>query len=336
MNCTYTRRLRMPRIVLGLLATILLSACAQVGLAPTSQPTEPTASLLPTGTATMVSTSTATTKPTITPTTLLPGQPALLGPEWIVLAQGDLYGTGVETAIGYNRSGMEPDRADLPPAYVGYDTILERLVVVERNADGQPFVRVLVSPNGVFADGQNIPTFVSGGPTFNTQGFALAHDDQSAPLRLVPLDTQGRPSATGFIIRSASAQGGFELAELMTPGVQPNWPGPAWQVAYEGDFNGDGLNEKVYVLPSTIVPDQATFDRPGYDTYDRVAQEAMIIQAQDGSLRILATLSLTEVRSEQMVLATLAGVSGRPAAFFIATPLDEATPLAAIPLDGDG
>ncbi|WP_129676476.1 hypothetical protein [Candidatus Chloroploca sp. Khr17] len=177
---------------------------------------------------------------------------------------------------------------------------------------------------------------MSGGPTFNTQGFALAHDDPSAPLRLVPLDTQGRPSAIGFIIRSASAQGGFELAELMTPGVQPNWPGPAWQVAYEGDFNGDGLNEKVYVLPSTIVPDRATFDRPGYDAYDRVAQEAMIIQAQDGSLRILATISPTEVRSERMVLATLAGVSGRRAAFFIATPLDEATPLAAIPLDGDG
>ncbi|WP_141508863.1 hypothetical protein [Candidatus Chloroploca asiatica] len=131
-------------------------------------------------------------------------------------------------------------------------------------------------------------------------------------------------------------QADIELVELTTPGVQPNWPGPAWQVAHEGDFNGDGLNEKVYVLPSTIVPDQATFDRPGYDAYSRVAQEAMIIQAQDGSLRILATLSLTEVRSEDLVLAPLGGVSGRPAAFFIATPLDEATPLAAIPLDGDG
>jgi hypothetical protein len=169
-----------------------------------------------------------------------------------------------------------------------------------------------------------------------TQGFALAHDHPSAPLRLVPLDTQGRPVATGFEIRPAPAHGGFELIALPTPGGQPGWPGPEWQVAHQGDFNGDGLNEQIYVLPSTVVPDQATFYRPAYRDYHRVAQEALIIQEQGGSRRILATLSPDEVRSERVVLATLAGASGRPAAFFLAAPLDGATPLAAIPLDDTG
>ncbi len=118
--------------------------------------------------------------------------------------------------------------------------------------------------------------------------------------------------------------------------VQPNWPGPEWQVAHQGDFNGDGLNEKIYILPSPIVPDEATFYRPGYEAYHWVATEALIIQEQDGVQRILATISPLEVRSEHMVLATLAGASRRPAAFFVAAPLDDTTPLATIPLDSAG
>jgi hypothetical protein len=339
MEYKHSFHLRMPLIVLGILAALLLSTCTQVVIQPTPQPGNGAPSIVPTMAPPDRATADPTTAPTSVPTTAptsVPGQPALLGAEWTILAQGDLYGTGVETAIGYSRSGMEPTRADLPPAYVGYATTLEQLVVVQRNSAGQPFVRVLVSPGGIFVDGQSSPAPVPGGPDARTQGFALAHDHQSAPLRLVPLDTQGRPVATGFEVRPAPARGGFELVALPTPGGQPSWPGPEWQLAHQGDFNGDGLNEQIYVLPSTVVPDEATFYRPAYRAYYWVVREALIIQAQGGGQRVLATLSPDEVRSERTVLATLAGASGRPAAFFLAAPLDSTTPLAAIPLDSAG
>lgn len=144
-------------------------------------------------------------------------QPPLLGPEWTVLAQGDLYGDGFETAIGYATSGMEPGQAQLPPEYVGYGLVVERLVIVQRNAEGNPWVRVLVAPAGVYLNGDPFPTFPPGGPNTLTQGFAVAMEQQAAPVRLVPLGTDGRAVETGFGVSYDAPMRAFLLNPLHTP-----------------------------------------------------------------------------------------------------------------------
>jgi hypothetical protein len=157
----------------------------------------------------------------------------LVGPEWTILAQGDLYGDGAETVVAYSRSGMEPAQAQLPPQYVGFGLVAERLVIVQRNANGQPWVRVLVSPGGVFLNGDNQnPVFPPGGPNSRTQGFAVALEHFAAPVRMVPLGTDGRPVETGFVARYEPGSRSFTLSELVLPGGPTETALVSGRVAY--------------------------------------------------------------------------------------------------------
>lgn len=270
-----------------------------------------------------------------------PGAPQpLVGPEWRILGQGDLYGTGVETVVAYRPASMGPAQAQLPPEYVGYGVVLEQLAIVQRNANGQPWIRVLVSPGGVFLNGDDRnPVFPPGGPNSRTVAFALAMEQQSAPQRLVPIDAQGKPVDQGFSISYNATTREFNLNLLSLPGQPAPWPGGEWVVAHQGDFSGDGLVEKVYVLPSTLVPD-SSFNTPVYAGYSWVAEAVMIAQEQDGNQRVLLTINLSEVRSESSILATLStpaqGPGAGPAGFLIAAPGEAGAPISVIPLNANG
>lgn len=235
-----------PRVLaLAMLAVALLGACASPTPQPVPSPAiEPTAgtttpggaatsvpTLQPSPAATVQATAVPMALPTalpVLPTALPTAQPTspaapqpLLGPEWVVLGQGDLYGTGVETVVAYRPSSFGITRAQLPPQYVGYGVVLDQLVIVERNALGQPYVRVLVTPGGVVLDGDNAnPRFPPGGPNGRTFGFALAMEHQSAPPRLVPVDQQGVAVEWGFSVRYDAGVRGFAL-ELLTPPSDP-------------------------------------------------------------------------------------------------------------------
>lgn len=281
----------------ALLGAVLLSGCAITARpAPTAQPTiQPTvqATNLPAtvapptiapGTAVPA---TPTLLPTLPPATAIPPttRPALaplLGPEWRVLGQGDLYGTGVETVVAYLPSSVVATPR-LQPPYVGYGVAAEQIVVVQRNPQGQPWVRLQISLNGLFFNGDNrTATTFPGVPDSRTSAFAIAMEHQSAPVRVVPIDRQGNAVAQGFAARWAN--GGMVVETLILPG-QPNpnpippepLLGPEWTIVAQGDLFGLGAETVVATRPAgmPVGPIQLL---PGYDGFTQVVGQFVVVQ----------------------------------------------------------
>lgn len=202
----------------ALLTALLLTGCAVTAQpSPTALPTLPTvqatnlpATVVPTtaapGTAvpprpTLPPRATAApptvAPPTAVPPTARPGLAPLLGPEWRVLGQGDLYGVGVETVVAYLPSSVVA-RPNLQPPYIGYGVAAEQIVVVQRNQQGQPWVRLQVSLNGLFFNGDNRSQVTQTGvPDSRTIAFAVHRCHRR--LHLQPADDRPAAAPAGHL-----------------------------------------------------------------------------------------------------------------------------------------
>lgn len=259
----------------------------------------------------------------------------LVGSEWTILASGDLYGNGIETVVAYMPSSV-PGGA-LPPEYVGFGLRAQQVIIVQRNPLGQPWVRVHVTSRAVFLNGNTTPLAPLGGPNDRTAALAIAFEHYGAPLRILPIDEQGRPAERGLGFAWNAATGAFDMHAL---GSTPDggWPGPGWQLATEGDFNGDGRLERVYYRPSSVVPDPAT-RTPIYAAYTLVVDQLVIAGMRPGNPVPLATVDRSTVRSDR-ILATLvtpeSTPANTPAAFLLAAPYNPNVLVAVIPINNAG
>ena len=337
-------------------STGLLSACGQsVASAP-----QPTAGTLPatiatglptaaagatavptaiaTGAPTAITAATAAPAPTARPAppTAVPPPAALLGPEWNVLASGDLYGDGSDTAIGYIGS----DLAVPPPpaAYSDFGVVATQLAIVQRNGAGQPWVRVHMTAGGTVLDGSTSPVMIEGGPNDRTLALRLSFPAANGILRILPVAPDGQPAASGVGFDYNGQTRNFDIHPLLAPGAggdDPNgWPGNGWQMVTMGDYNGDNVVEHVYYRPSSVLPDPS-FASPAYAAYTLVASEVMIAQGDASNNTVLAAINTNGVQSDSLLL-NLTNGAATPAAFMVAAPSENGLPVAVIPINANG
>ncbi len=352
--------------VAALLGALLLSGCAVTAQpSPTAQPTAqatslpatvapPTAAPGTAGPATPTPPAAATViaptavpptvvPPTVVPPTARPGLAPLLGPEWRILGQGDLYGSGVETVVAYLPSSVVATPR-LQPPYIGYGVAAEQIVVVQRNPQGQPWVRLQVSLNGLFFNGDNRnATTVPGVPDSRTVAFAIGMEQQSAPIRLVPIDRNGNAVATGFAARWSN--GGMLVEPLILPG-QPNpnpipiqpLLGPEWTIVSQGDLFGLGAETVVATRPAgmPIGPVQLL---PGYDGFTQVVGQFVVVQRNAQGqpwIRLLVSPGAVQLNGDDRnPVVVPGGPNSRTLAFALA--VDGASgPFRLVPLGVDG
>lgn len=317
-----------------MLLTAGLAACV------TSQPAS-----VPTGKPTIAATTVPTSKPTALATAIPTSAPAtpvpaaLVGPEWTLLATGDLHGDGVEIVIAYKPTLV--GLSNRPANYADYNIAASEIAIVHRGVDGKPAIDAIVTTRAVFMGGSSTPATMQGsGPTSSTAALLLSLPSRDAALRVIPVGPNGDVvgGLFGFTWNSGS-----RVHELQQLGGAPNtpatgWPGPGWKQIHEGDFNGDGFVERVYYKPSSLQPDP-TMRTPVYSKYTVVAEEVLIGQIEPNHAYPLATIDLSNVRG-QGILATLVspsqGPENSPYAFLLAAPSDADTPVAVIPLNVNG
>lgn len=239
--------------VAALLGALLLSGCAVTAQpSPTAQaPVQATslpATVAPTSAPGAAVPTTATLLPTLPPaatafpTAIPPTAPStlapLLGPDWTIVAQGDLFGLGAETVVATRPADPAPGPMQLLPGYDGFTEVVGQFVVVQRNSEGQPWVRLLVSPGGAQLNGDDRnPVVVPGGPNSRTVAFALAVDGASSSFRLVPLGIDGRPVESGFVISYSAAAGSFTFNPLLIGQPQPQPATLSGRVGYPSSGN---------------------------------------------------------------------------------------------------
>lgn len=335
----------LARLVAALLLAALLAACGVAQIPPPADatPVPPTSVATLTPTTAPTEAPLPTTAPTIEPTA--PPAPSatpppvtnapLVGPEWTVIAGGNLYGDGGETVIAYKPSTLAVH--NLPPEYAGFNLVAEQAVIVQRGPDGQPRVRALVLTNGVLLNGSTSAIFPAGGPNDATRALALSLEQPGAPLRLVPVDATGQVAATGIALTWNATTRAFDLQQLYPP--HNAFPGPGWQMIGEDDFNDDGLLERIFARPATITPD-SSFGAPHYSRYTFVAAEVMIAQVGQQNIYPLVTIDTREVRTPSRVLTPLVYPDSQafntPAAFLVAVDRGSYTPLSVIPINSAG
>ncbi|GAB4120553.1 MAG: hypothetical protein OHK0050_29070 [Roseiflexaceae bacterium] len=182
-----------------------------IPIIPTAVP--PTVTLVP---PTAVPPTATAVPPTATavPPTATPRPAALLGPEWTTLATGDVYASGIETAVAYRPSGLRV--GSIPAQFADFRLVADQVVVVQRNSQQQPWVRLLVTPGQIFLNGGTIPFNPWQGSNVVVAGYLLALEQASAPIRLIPLDRNGNIAGQGIVFAWKSANRQFEASTLVT------------------------------------------------------------------------------------------------------------------------
>jgi len=181
---------------LALLALTLAACQGIVATPPTSTPGSPAplATVLPS--ATVVSAATAApSSPAArsTPAAL----PALVGPEWTILTTGDFDRNGRADVVAYKPAPVFPrvPGSGLPDTFGA--AALE-LVVVERTADGTPWVRLHINRDAIRADNQLLQPFL--GPPNPFPGFLIEGRPTERTLQLRLIDAAGKPGAFDLIV----------------------------------------------------------------------------------------------------------------------------------------
>lgn len=366
MRQSRSRRARYGRAAVALLGALLLSACAVVAQptatvqpgGQTAVPGTPVPPIVPSATAAPPGATAlptvppgSTTQPTAPaplpptpPPTARPGIAPLLGPEWRVLGQGDLYGTGVETVVAYIPSSVVA-RPQLQPPYIGYGVAAEQIVVVQRNPQGQPWVRLQISLNGLFFNGDNRnPVTQPGVPDTRTIAFAIAIEQQAAPIRLVPIDHNGGAVAKGFAARWFN--GGMLVETLILPGEpapvtpQPLPPlvGTDWTVLAQGDLFGLGAETVVATRPAGMPVGPLQLP-PGYDGFGAVVGQFVVVQRNAQGqpwIRLLVSPGAVQLNGDDRnPVLVPGGPNSRTLAFALA--VDGASgPYRLVPIDSNG
>jgi hypothetical protein len=271
-----------------------------------------------------VPTEQATAQPTAAPTVAPTAEPAaLIGPEWTLLVSGDPFNDGIETVIASKPAPSSDGRV-----------MATEMAIVRRGPDGQPQVRALVTTRAVYLNGSTSGISPQGGPDDRTTALLLDVTQPGVAIRVVPLGPSGEELGSGIaLVWNAS----LEALDLQLLGDTPagGWPGPGWQLAHEGDFNGDGLLEQVYFRPSGLQVDQA-MRGPSYAAYTYVADEVIIAQVGPTHTYPMAQIDRTSVRAGR-ILATLVtpdqGPQNSPYAFLLAAPGEGQDALSVIPLN---
>jgi hypothetical protein len=154
-------------ITLLTVCLILLGACAQNPFNRTPTATTDTKAGDPSQQAPIVPTAIeAQPAPAATPVpapaagqVAAPGA-ALVGPEWTILASGDLNGDSAGDVVGVKLiPNLTGDATFKQPQYAAYKGPASEVVIVQAGADGKPQIQAIVTGGGLSVAGTTLATF---------------------------------------------------------------------------------------------------------------------------------------------------------------------------------
>jgi hypothetical protein len=304
------------RLALAGVAALTLAACTARPADPIISPGVPTgaATLVPTTPATAVPTTPATAVPTTAPTvapttaptvapTTAPRPGALVGPEWTVALQGDFDGNGRPDVIAYKPSAV---RTSYDRSGASFSAVAAEAVLVERKADGTPWVRVLGDAGGLTIDGARVIPFT----TVRPAAYVLMVVTDRRSFELVPLDAQGQQFTYPIGARYDAATGSYSRLGGEIPGGRPLL-GPEWTVITEGDFDRNGRSDVVAFKPAAIASRVST--RDGY-----LASEIVVVErGADGSPVTRLLINRDGVLADNRPDASFGSGDARPAGMIV-------------------
>jgi hypothetical protein len=261
----------------------------------------------------------------IAPTATTSPASGLLGPEWSIAAFGDSNGDGSFDVIGYRPVAITPRVASAE-----YPIVASEIVIVQRNAAGQPELQFAANQREVFVPGRQIAGFAANNlPAAYQVRFATG---TPIPIAIIPLTATGEIYAPGAGITWDGAA--YQATNLPIP--QPassinaaTLVGSEWNIAGQADLNGNGRRDLIAYKAIGVTPKQPD------PAYPLVISEAVIVE--EG---LLGRSELQFAMNSQQVIvpgATLARYPDqvRPSAFQAAIATSGQV-IRFIPLDQNG
>jgi hypothetical protein len=264
-----------------------------LALPPTQAPLPPTATVgVPVQ-------PTAMPPATATPPT---GDGSLVGPEWTIMAQGDINADGRRDVAAYQPATVALSGARYPDLTI--QQVAREMVVVQAGASGQPELLLGISPSQVIVPGQTLFSFNPPAAAFLI-GLRVSQGADTALIRFTPLGANGSPigapvtmvwdpSLTLYVPQQAP-QPRDEAPDSATS--LPSLMGEGWRRAAGGDVNGDGIPDEVAYRPAATQPAQPDGARP------LAAAEIVVAQRNaDGTILQLLQVAPQAVRVPNLTL----------------------------------
>ncbi len=134
----------------------------------------------------------------------------LVGPEWTVVAQGDLNQDGRTEVVAYQPAAL-PAQPYNPP----YPLIVAQAVIVEARLDGPPEILLAVTPEKIWASGTTLLLYSTEDPSKSPAAFALrVNPSDIIPLEIVPLNSAGEVANSGVGVAWNSAEAAYRLVAI--------------------------------------------------------------------------------------------------------------------------
>lgn len=114
---------------------------------------------------------------------------ALVGPEWTILASGDLNGDKIADLVGIKLAqGVVPDATFTQPGFSVYKGPASEIVIVQAGGDGKPQIQAILTGGGLSAAGVGLASF-SG-----AAGYMVSVTPGVRPLvSILPINQAGAP-----------------------------------------------------------------------------------------------------------------------------------------------
>lgn len=215
-----------------LIGMIVLGAGCVTPTAPTATPqpphdtTTPMPTVQPTDHAAVAPTTPPSTMPMPMPMTqTADAPPSLVGPAWNVAYDGDLNRDGQHDVVAYLPASIAPDVSTLTEQdRAEYPLTISEVIIVQADEQDAPFIQAHVSSQGISASGTPLlaaAQFGTPGPSAFLMGVDAGAE---VPVRVIPLDTQGKAYAQGVGLFWHEGQRAYRLFAGGQPVPPPDVP----------------------------------------------------------------------------------------------------------------
>lgn len=134
----------------------------------------------------------------------------LVGPEWTVIAHGDLNRDGKTDVLAYKPAALQP-RAPNP----NYPLAIAEAVIVQARLDGPPEVLLTITPAQIRAGDVTLLVYPTGDPAIAPAAFVLrAAPEEEAPIALIPINGAGEFYTHGIGVAWNPAEGAYRLVAI--------------------------------------------------------------------------------------------------------------------------
>jgi hypothetical protein len=135
------------------------------------------------------------------------GQQPLVGPEWTILASGDLNADGRPDVVGIKLAqGVTPDATFRQPGYAAYKGPAAEMVIVQAGGDGRPQIQTALTRTALSSGSGTLASF-SG-----ASGFMVNVTPGTRPLVTIwPLSSAGAPLGRAVALEWSSAAATYVL-----------------------------------------------------------------------------------------------------------------------------